>query len=232
MARALQAQREVQAAPSPSVCPLPGERGGRWAQRGRNHRQPLQSGTKTLVRGGRPPHRAPHRPWVPWRIHLRDFGAGWRTCSGAGSGWASGQSSSATSPSASTPSSRCGRRRAQRRAPRWPRPRCHRPRCPQVSAARRERARVARRGADADGLQRELAGLLRRRERLRRRLRGLRVFGEYLRGVVAATGRVSVTKGASPSRVPRGCVPPGPPAPRAPRWGICEGIWSTKSPPK
>uniref|UniRef100_A0A8C3D715 Uncharacterized protein n=1 Tax=Cairina moschata TaxID=8855 RepID=A0A8C3D715_CAIMO len=50
VARALQAQREVQAAPSPSVCPLPGERGGRWAQRGQNHRQPLQSGTKPLAR--------------------------------------------------------------------------------------------------------------------------------------------------------------------------------------
>uniref|UniRef100_A0A8B9SRW0 DUF4200 domain-containing protein n=1 Tax=Anas platyrhynchos TaxID=8839 RepID=A0A8B9SRW0_ANAPL len=58
-----------------------------------------------------------------------------------------------------------------------------------VSAARRERARVAWRGADADGLQQELAGLLRRRERLRRRLQGLQVFGEYLRGVVATTGR-------------------------------------------
>ncbi|KAM9178860.1 cilia- and flagella-associated protein 73 [Mergus octosetaceus] len=59
----------------------------------------------------------------------------------------------------------------------------------EVSAARRERARVAQRGVDADGLQRELAGLLRRRERLQRRLRGLQVFGEYLRGVVATTGR-------------------------------------------
>uniref|UniRef100_A0A493T1A5 DUF4200 domain-containing protein n=1 Tax=Anas platyrhynchos platyrhynchos TaxID=8840 RepID=A0A493T1A5_ANAPP len=58
-----------------------------------------------------------------------------------------------------------------------------------VSAARRERARVAWRGADADGLQQELAGLLRRRERLQRRLQGLQVFGEYLRGVVATTGR-------------------------------------------
>ncbi|XP_071880402.1 cilia- and flagella-associated protein 73 isoform X2 [Anas platyrhynchos] len=58
-----------------------------------------------------------------------------------------------------------------------------------VSAARRERARVAWRGTDADGLQQELAGLLRRRERLRRRLQGLQVFGEYLRGVVATTGR-------------------------------------------
>ncbi|XP_066835032.1 cilia- and flagella-associated protein 73 isoform X7 [Anser cygnoides] len=67
-----------------------------------------------------------------------------------------------------------------------------------VSAARRERAlgrageeqaRAAQRGAEADGLQQELAGLLRRRERLRRRLRGLRVFGDYLRGVVATTGQ-------------------------------------------
>ncbi|XP_047919606.2 cilia- and flagella-associated protein 73 isoform X8 [Anser cygnoides] len=69
-----------------------------------------------------------------------------------------------------------------------------------VSAARRERAlgrageeqaRAAQRGAEADGLQQELAGLLRRRERLRRRLRGLRVFGDYLRGVVATTGQES-----------------------------------------
>nr|XP_047919608.1 cilia- and flagella-associated protein 73 isoform X7 [Anser cygnoides] len=67
-----------------------------------------------------------------------------------------------------------------------------------VSAARRERAlgrageeraRAAQRGAEADGLQQELAGLLRRREQLRRRLRGLRVFGNYLRGVVATTGQ-------------------------------------------
>nr|XP_047919606.1 cilia- and flagella-associated protein 73 isoform X5 [Anser cygnoides] len=69
-----------------------------------------------------------------------------------------------------------------------------------VSAARRERAlgrageeraRAAQRGAEADGLQQELAGLLRRREQLRRRLRGLRVFGNYLRGVVATTGQES-----------------------------------------
>nr|XP_038043174.1 cilia- and flagella-associated protein 73 isoform X1 [Anas platyrhynchos]XP_038043175.1 cilia- and flagella-associated protein 73 isoform X1 [Anas platyrhynchos] len=78
-----------------------------------------------------------------------------------------------------------------------------------VSAARRERARVAWRGADADGLQQELAGLLRRRERLRRQLQGLQVFGEYLRGVVATTGRVSVTKGVSPSRVPLGLCSSG-----------------------
>lgn len=77
---------------------------------------------------------------------------------------------------------------------------------------------MAWRGADADGLQQELAGLLRRRERLRRQLQGLQVFGEYLRGVVATTGRVSVTKGASPSRVPP---------------GLCSsGATSTKSPPK
>lgn len=215
---ALRAQREVGAAPSPSACPLPGERGGWWVQRARNHRQPLQSGTKTPVCGGCPPHPAPHHPWVPRRIHLRDLGGGWRTWIGAGSSWASGQSSSATSPSASTPSSRCGHHRAQRRAPMWPRPRCHRPCRPQVSAARREQARVAWRGADADGLQQELAGLLRRREWLRRRLQGLQVFGEYLRGVVATTGRVSVTKCASPSRVPL---------------GLCSsGATSTKSPPK
>ncbi|XP_040433160.1 cilia- and flagella-associated protein 73 isoform X1 [Cygnus olor] len=70
-----------------------------------------------------------------------------------------------------------------------------------VSAARRERAlgrageeraQAAWRGAEADGLQQELAGLLRRRERLRRRLRGLRVFGDYLQGVVATTGQVRV----------------------------------------
>lgn len=68
---------------------------------------------------------------------------------------------------------------------------------------------MAWRGTDADGLQQELAGLLRRRERLRRRLQGLQVFGEYLRGVVATTGRVSVTKGASPSRVPPGLCSSG-----------------------
>nr|XP_047919605.1 cilia- and flagella-associated protein 73 isoform X4 [Anser cygnoides] len=79
-----------------------------------------------------------------------------------------------------------------------------------VSAARRERAlgrageeraRAAQRGAEADGLQQELAGLLRRREQLRRRLRGLRVFGNYLRGVVATTGQVRV-----PVPCPQGVV--------------------------
>ncbi|XP_035196790.1 cilia- and flagella-associated protein 73 [Oxyura jamaicensis] len=67
-----------------------------------------------------------------------------------------------------------------------------------VSAVRRERAlgrvgeeraRAARRGAEANGLRQELAGLLRRREWLRRRLQSLQVFGDYLRGVVATTGQ-------------------------------------------
>ncbi|XP_056360145.1 cilia- and flagella-associated protein 73 [Oenanthe melanoleuca] len=62
-------------------------------------------------------------------------------------------------------------------------------------AARRERAlrradsqRAAER-AEAARLQRELEQLLRRRERLARRLRSLRPFGDYLRRVLAITGQ-------------------------------------------
>ncbi|KAM6051583.1 cilia- and flagella-associated protein 73 [Theristicus caerulescens] len=67
-----------------------------------------------------------------------------------------------------------------------------------VSAARQERAlrradeeraRAAGQGAEAARLHRELTGLLRRRERLARRLRSLRGFGDYLRGVLARTGQ-------------------------------------------
>ncbi|NXE72122.1 CC42M protein, partial [Cochlearius cochlearius] len=67
-----------------------------------------------------------------------------------------------------------------------------------ASAARQERAlrraeearaRGARQGAEAARLRRELTGLLQRRERLARRLRSLRGFGDYLRGVLARTGQ-------------------------------------------
>ncbi|NWW22603.1 CCD42 protein, partial [Falcunculus frontatus] len=65
-------------------------------------------------------------------------------------------------------------------------------------AARRERAqrrageervRAAAERAEAARLQRELAGLLRDRERLARRLRSLRPFGDYLRDVLARMGQ-------------------------------------------
>ncbi|NXD40064.1 CC42M protein, partial [Copsychus sechellarum] len=62
-------------------------------------------------------------------------------------------------------------------------------------AARRERAlrrageRRAAERAEAARLQRELEQLLRRRERLARRLRSLRPFGDYLRDVLASTGQ-------------------------------------------
>ncbi|NXD95684.1 CCD42 protein, partial [Chaetorhynchus papuensis] len=52
-----------------------------------------------------------------------------------------------------------------------------------------ERARAAAERAEAARLQRELAGLLRHRERLARRLRSLRPFGDYLRDVVASMGQ-------------------------------------------
>ncbi|XP_042661520.1 cilia- and flagella-associated protein 73 [Tyto alba] len=65
-----------------------------------------------------------------------------------------------------------------------------------ASAARRERAlwraaeaRAAGQGAEAARLRRELAGLLQRRERLARRLRSLRGFGDYLRDVLAGMGQ-------------------------------------------
>ncbi|XP_067162899.1 cilia- and flagella-associated protein 73 [Apteryx mantelli] len=63
-----------------------------------------------------------------------------------------------------------------------------------ASAAKRERAlrqasqergRTAQRDAEAARLRGELAGLLRRRRRLARRLRSHRVFGDYLRSVLA-----------------------------------------------
>ncbi|NXE38536.1 CCD42 protein, partial [Ptilorrhoa leucosticta] len=65
-------------------------------------------------------------------------------------------------------------------------------------AARRERAqrrageertRAAAERAEAARLQRELAGLLRHRERLARRLRSLRPFGDYLRDALARMGQ-------------------------------------------
>ncbi|NXK55478.1 CC42M protein, partial [Chauna torquata] len=52
-----------------------------------------------------------------------------------------------------------------------------------------ERARVAQRGAEAARLRQELARLQQRREHLCRRLRSLRVFGDYLRDVLAAMGQ-------------------------------------------
>ncbi|XP_052652981.1 cilia- and flagella-associated protein 73 [Harpia harpyja] len=52
-----------------------------------------------------------------------------------------------------------------------------------------ERARAAGQGAEAARLRRELEGLLRRRERLARRLRSLRGFGDYLRSVLAGMGQ-------------------------------------------
>ncbi|NWR85639.1 CCD42 protein, partial [Furnarius figulus] len=59
-------------------------------------------------------------------------------------------------------------------------------------AARRageERARAAARGAEAARLHRELAGLLRHRDSLARRLRSLRRFGDYLRDALATMGQ-------------------------------------------
>ncbi|NXT31490.1 CC42M protein, partial [Pelecanoides urinatrix] len=52
-----------------------------------------------------------------------------------------------------------------------------------------EQARAAEQGAEAARLRRELTGLLQHRERLARRLRSLRSFGDYLRGVLARTGQ-------------------------------------------
>ncbi|XP_037247113.1 cilia- and flagella-associated protein 73 isoform X3 [Falco rusticolus] len=52
-----------------------------------------------------------------------------------------------------------------------------------------ERAQAAGQGAKATRLRRELAGLLRRRERLAQRLRSLRGFGEYLQGVLPSMGQ-------------------------------------------
>ncbi|XP_037247282.1 cilia- and flagella-associated protein 73 isoform X5 [Falco rusticolus] len=54
-----------------------------------------------------------------------------------------------------------------------------------------ERAQAAGQGAKATRLRRELAGLLRRRERLAQRLRSLRGFGEYLQGVLPSMGQES-----------------------------------------
>ncbi|XP_064322228.1 cilia- and flagella-associated protein 73 isoform X2 [Phalacrocorax carbo] len=54
-----------------------------------------------------------------------------------------------------------------------------------------ERARAAGQGAEAARLHQELTGLLQRRERLARRLRSLRSFGDYLRDVLARTGQES-----------------------------------------
>ncbi|NXV86628.1 CC42M protein, partial [Calonectris borealis] len=55
--------------------------------------------------------------------------------------------------------------------------------------ADKERARAAEQGAEAARLRQELAELLHHRERLARRLRSLRSFGDYLRGVLARTGQ-------------------------------------------
>ncbi|XP_072736515.1 cilia- and flagella-associated protein 73 [Ciconia boyciana] len=55
--------------------------------------------------------------------------------------------------------------------------------------AEEERARAAGQGAAAARLRQELTGLLQRRERLARRLRSLRGFGDYLQGVLARTGQ-------------------------------------------
>ncbi|XP_059683887.1 cilia- and flagella-associated protein 73 [Gavia stellata] len=52
-----------------------------------------------------------------------------------------------------------------------------------------ERARVAGQGAEAARLRQELGGLLQRRECLARRLRSLRIFGDYLQGVLARMGQ-------------------------------------------
>lgn len=52
-----------------------------------------------------------------------------------------------------------------------------------------ERARAAQRGAEALRLQQELERLQRRRERLGQRLQSLRVFGDFLQDVRAATGQ-------------------------------------------
>ncbi|XP_021268671.1 cilia- and flagella-associated protein 73 isoform X2 [Numida meleagris] len=52
-----------------------------------------------------------------------------------------------------------------------------------------ERARAAQRGAEALRLQQELGGLQRHREQLGRRLRSLRVFGDFLQDARAATGQ-------------------------------------------
>ncbi|NWR64447.1 CC42M protein, partial [Bucorvus abyssinicus] len=67
-----------------------------------------------------------------------------------------------------------------------------------ASAARRERAlrradearaQAVEQGARAAHLRQELEGLLRHRERLAQRLRSLRGFSDYLRGVLARTGQ-------------------------------------------
>ncbi|XP_027737709.1 cilia- and flagella-associated protein 73 [Empidonax traillii] len=64
-----------------------------------------------------------------------------------------------------------------------------------AAAARRERALLragqerARAGAEAARLHRELEGLLQHRERLARRLRSLRRFGDYLRDALASMGQ-------------------------------------------
>ncbi|NXJ97054.1 CC42M protein, partial [Corythaixoides concolor] len=55
--------------------------------------------------------------------------------------------------------------------------------------AEEERAQAAEQGAKATRLRRELAGLLQRRERMARRLRSLRSFGDFLQGVWARTGQ-------------------------------------------
>ncbi|NWR34921.1 CCD42 protein, partial [Tachuris rubrigastra] len=56
-------------------------------------------------------------------------------------------------------------------------------------AARRERARAVAQGAEAACRRRELEGLLQHRERLARRLRSLRRFGDYLRDALSSMGQ-------------------------------------------
>ncbi|XP_074966370.1 cilia- and flagella-associated protein 73 isoform X3 [Phalacrocorax aristotelis] len=58
-----------------------------------------------------------------------------------------------------------------------------------LQRAGEERAWAAGQGAEAARLHQELTGLLQRRERLARRLRSLRSFGDYLRDVLARTGQ-------------------------------------------
>ncbi|XP_074966369.1 cilia- and flagella-associated protein 73 isoform X2 [Phalacrocorax aristotelis] len=60
-----------------------------------------------------------------------------------------------------------------------------------LQRAGEERAWAAGQGAEAARLHQELTGLLQRRERLARRLRSLRSFGDYLRDVLARTGQES-----------------------------------------
>ncbi|XP_037247034.1 cilia- and flagella-associated protein 73 isoform X2 [Falco rusticolus] len=70
-----------------------------------------------------------------------------------------------------------------------------------------ERAQAAGQGAKATRLRRELAGLLRRRERLAQRLRSLRGFGEYLQGVLPSMGQPLSPLPLPSSRTSQTCWP-------------------------